>query len=423
MLRNILFWTTDKLTGSKKKANRNDIKFIITNSISEKAKKKKKKYLDTILQHVIETVPHYKNEKLKIDSFPIVNKNIIRANFIDFQSVIYTDKKKKTVSTSGSTGTPFMVYHDKNKSTRNTADNLYFWGEAGYKIGDKLYFFRLWNAFEKKNFLTHFAQNVVPIDVFDLTDSFIDDLLDTLQKRKRKSCLLGYVSAFEKICKHLDRKNPNFRITSVKSIIAISEKLNQYTKDSVKKYFGIEPVSRYSNIENGIIAQQLKGKSHFIINDASYYVEILDINTNEPAKKGVIGRIVITDLFNYCTPMIRYDTGDLGAFDIIDEKKVLTKIEGRKIDSIKNTKGEIISFNLVLMVNKYPQLTQCQLVQKSKKDYILKLNSNNIFSKEEELLSDFKRYLGKDANITIEYVSEIPLLASGKRRVMVNEMV
>jgi len=235
--------------------------------------------------------------------------------------------------------------------------------------------------------------------------------------------MLGYVSAFEKICKHLDQTAPNYRTKSVKSIITISEKLNQYTKESIKKYFGIEPVSRYSNIENGIIAQQPIGKDYFIINDASYHVEILNINTNEPEQKGVLGRIVITDLFNYHTPMIRYDTGDLGTFNEINGKKVLTQIYGRKIDSIKNTKGEIITFNIVLIVTKYLRLSQCQLIQKGEKDYLLKLNANSDFDKEKELITDFKKYLGADAIVTVAYVSEIPLLDSGKRRVMVNEMI
>jgi len=422
-IRNILFWSADKLRGNKKKSNYNDVTFLIKNGSSEKAIEKKKEYLDTILQHSIDTVPYYKNKKPLISAFPLVNKNIIRNNFVDFQSTTYIDQKKRAVSTSGSTGTPFKVYHNTNKKIRNAADTLFFWKETGYNIGDKLYFLRLWNAFEKKKPLARFAQNIVPIDVFDLTESFIDNLVLTLEKSNRKLCLIGYVSAFEKICKHLDRKNPNCKITSVKSIVTISEKLNQYTKESVIKYFGIEPISRYSNIENGIIAQQPKGKSYFIINDASYYIEILKIHTDEPVKKGIIGRIVITDLFNYCTPMIRYDTGDLGSFDIIDGKKVLVRIEGRKIDAITNTKGEIISFNLVLLVNNYPQLTQCQLIQKSAKQYVLKLNANDTFKKEDELLFDFKKYLGEDANIITKYVTEIPLLASGKRRVMVNEMI
>lgn len=421
-IRNILFWSADALRGNKKKSNYNDVTFLITNSNSKKAIAKKKEYLDTILQHAIDTVPYYKNKKPILNDFPIVNKNSIRNNFANFESITYRDQKKRVVSTSGSTGTPFIVHHNINKKIRNAADTLFFWKQTTYKIGDKLYYFRLWNAFEKKSYVARFTQNIVPIDVFDLTESYIDNLLHTLQKNRRKSCLIGYVSAFETICQHLDRKNPDFRITSVKSIVTISEKLDQYTKESIKKYFGVEPLSRYSNMENGIIAQQPKGKSHFIINDASYHLETIDIDSDEPAKKGSLGRIVITDLFNYCTPMIRYDTGDLGVLDIVDGKKVLTRIEGRKIDAVKSTKGDIISFNLLFLINKYPQLRQCQLIQKNEKKYVLKLNSDNTFEREAELLFDFKTYLGENADITIIYVSEIPLLASGKRRGMVNEM-
>ena len=74
-------------------------------------------------------------------------------------------------------------------------------------------------------------------------------------------------------------------------------------------------------------------------------------------------------------------------------------------------------------MNKYPELKQCQLIQVNKNIYTIKLNSNKPFFRENELLNEFKVYLGEDAIITIEYVDEIPLLASGKRRVMVNQMI
>ncbi|MGY3794151.1 phenylacetate--CoA ligase family protein [uncultured Aquimarina sp.] len=422
-LRNILFWTIDTLTGSKKKSNFQDIQSLLENVNSTTSTKRKKEYLDAILQHAIGTVPYYKNTKPLITAFPVINKNIFRENFKAFQSESFQNEKKRTVSTSGSTGTPFTVHQDISKIIRNTSDNLYFWEKAGYNIGDKLFFFRLWNAFEKKKSFINFAQNVVPIDVFDLTPPFIENLLKNIQKGKGNICLLGYVSAFEKICKHLDSTNPNFRSNAVKSIIAISEKLNEYTKESTRKYFGITPISRYSNIENGIIAQQPKDKDYFVINEASYYIEILNLENDEQQQNGALGRIVITDLFNKYNPMIRYDTGDLGMIEEIDNKKVLTQITGRKIDAITNTNGEIITFNIVLIVNKYLQLAQCQLIQTNQKHYILKLNALQNFERENELIADFKNYLGNDAVIKVEYVSEIPLLASGKRRVMVNQMM
>src|SRR5690606_7067982 len=148
--------------------------------------------------------------------------------------------------------------------------------------------------------------------------------------------------------------------------IAISEGLTPYTKDTLKTYFNVDTVSRYSNVENGIIAQQFLGTtSYFVINTASYHVEILDFDKDIPLHHGEKGRIVITDLFNYCMPMIRYDTGDVGTMMHIDGKLVLTSVEGRKIDAITNTKGEIISNNILLLINNYHELNQCQLIQKT----------------------------------------------------------
>ena len=76
-----------------------------------------------------------------------------------------------------------------------------------------------------------------------------------------------------------------------------------------------------------------------------------------------------------------------------------------------------------MLASKYQELKQCQLIQKAHGTYGFKLNTEKAFLREEEFIAEFKEYLGKDANISIEYVDEIPLLASGKRRVMVNEMI
>ena len=69
---------------------------------------------------------------------------------------------------------------------------------------------------------------------------------------------------------------------------------------------------------------------------------------------------------------------------------------------------------------KYPEIDQFQLIQENKKDYKFIISMNGTFEKEEKLKSEFLNYLGKDANFEIEYVKEIPLLSSGKRRKIIN---
>lgn len=135
-----------------------------------------------------------------------------------------------------------------------------------------------------------------------------------------------------------------------------------------------------------------------------------------------MGRIVVTDYFNKAMPLIRYDTGDIGICKIINNKPYLTSIEGRKTDLIYNTKDEPLSVHIVSnTLWEFKELKQYQFIQYEKSSYLLKINFKGVFSREKELEFKLKKYLGADADIKFEYVTEIPVLNSGKRRCIVNE--
>lgn len=417
-IRHSLFNTLTPIINNKKNEHYKDIKKNVEENLSSNS------YLEKLIEHATQTTPFYSKltETSALNSFPVINKNIVKANFTAFQSSKFKTKKKRTVATSGSTGVPFKLYQNKDKIIRNSADTLYFSKLAGYNIGNELYYFRMWNAFEKKNLISRLILNIKPYEVLNLNEATFKDLVKSLRKNKSPKSFIGYASALEKLCKYLDKTNASPIDTNLQSIVAISESLSSYTRQATKKYFNTTAVSRYSNVENGIIAQQLPDSPYFIINSASYKVEILELNSNKPPKYGTRGRIVITDFFNYCMPLIRYDTGDIGIMEKQDGREVLTLIEGRKIDALTNTKGEIITSNLLLLINNYHELNQCQLIQKGNKEYVFKINISGKFEKEQKFIEEFRGYLGNDAVIKIQYVKEIPLLSSGKRRVMVNEM-
>ena len=212
--------------------------------------------------------------------------------------------------------------------------------------------------------------------------------------------------------------------------MTMSEPITDYAKQLLEDYFSCPVVSRYSNMENGFIAQQEPGEFIYKINHASFYVEILDINDDKVLVEGKLGRIVITDLFNYAMPLIRYDTGDLGILkneiDINNKSNgpYLLNIEGRKVDFITNTKGQILSpHSITNTMWKFSDVLQFQFIQIETKKYIIKINIDaERYDKEEILIADLKKYLGNDALIEVEIVHEIPLLASGKRKKIVNLM-
>ncbi|WP_299179783.1 CoF synthetase [uncultured Aquimarina sp.] len=426
-IRNISFWIVDFVSGGKVRKHYRDIKDSIENPSEKAVIDKQSKFLEDVLKHAVTSTVFYKDiNPENLENFPVVNKEIVRSSYQEIQSQKHKNSKKVGVSTSGSTGASFTVYQDINKKARNTADIIYFSELCGFYIGYKLFYLRFWNMFKKKNKLASFFQNITPIDVFDLSSDSIKDLVNVLKNDKSNKGMLGYASSFDKICKYLDTINSGPIYCKLRSVIGMSERLDPLTKRSMKKYFDVDMVSRYSNAENGMIAQQPSQKEYFTINWASYYVEILDFNNDIRVTPGTLGRIVITDLFNYDTPMIRYDTGDIGIMNYIEDENitrlVLTKVEGRKMDMIRSTSGEILSTSILLVINKYKEVKQRQIIQKTENQYLIKLKTeNNVFEKENEFIKEFKEYLGEDALIKLEYVSEIPLLNSGKQRAIINE--
>ena len=423
LIRRIGFWSVDALKGGNIKSHYQDVVQIMENPFSENTVNRRKKLLSELLEHTVRTVPFYSQyEQFDFKTLPIIRKDLIQNNFESFKSNKFKTKKLYEVSTSGSTGVPFLLFIDQNKRSRNIADTLFFFENVGYNIGDRLYYLRLWKG-ERKSELNRILQNIVKVDISKMTDEFINNLLSELRKDKSSKHFIGIASSFETLCKFLDKNNAENLNFNIKSFIANSEALNDYTKTSIKKYFNAPIVSRYSNEEQGIIAQQKSNNNEiFQINWASYIVEIFHMKKDIPAKPGEMGRIIVTDLFNYSMPLIRYDTGDIGIMELNDKEQVLTKIEGRKMDLIYDTNGDLISsYSVYPVLHKYNHLIkQYQFIQIGQKEYFIKLNLHQEFNYDEELIKNFKAILGVDAEVSIEYVNEIPALSSGKRKKVMN---
>lgn len=424
--RRFIFWMRDKLKGSPIRDHYNEIKFIIENYSDERSVQLREKHLAGILCHAINATPYYSDQKgSTIHDFPVINKNIVRENYDAFKS---RDKEYGTyccLYTSGSTGSPFSVNVNKSKRDRNTADTIYFGELAGYEFGDKLYYFKIWSKLNRKSRFKTFAENIVPYDVFDLDDQAVSKIIAKLKKDRSPKALMAYSSVYDAMYLHLKNSDSKPIHNNTKAAISQAEALPQATKEGISYYFNTQAVARYSNNENGIIAQQILDDQEFLINEASFFVEILDMDSNDPVPDGVPGRIVLTDLFNYCMPLIRYDTRDIG---VIGEKyvmghkrKVLKSVEGRKLDLIYDTKGSLVS-SYIWFRNmwKYKEIKQFQVIQVDEKEYHIKINVKEPFEREAELVKDYKELLGEDAVVKVECVSEIPLLDSGKRKTTMN---
>jgi phenylacetate-CoA ligase len=421
------FWTLDFLKGSHVRKHYYDIKRNMDNGSDPNITQIQADYLGSILKYATENVPFYRKFKAfdSLKTFPVVNKNIIRDSFEAFQSSQFLGVSVVDMHTSGSTGTPFLVRHDKNKRDRVYAEMMYFWGKAGYQIGMRYVFFRVSTLMDKR---TAWARNVIMWSVQNLDEENFGNIRRKLKSDRKIRMLLGYPGDLNSLANYLLARGDSPEMYHIKTIIGYGESFPKRAHENLKKVFNSNVVSLYSNQENGMLAQEFVENSGFQVNTASYYIEILKMDSDDPAGNGEPGRIVVTDLFNHAMPMIRYDTGDVGIWKQAQEcgwnSKLMLSIRGQKADPIYDTKGNKKSpYNISVIMWPFDKLLQYQFIQEDEKKYVLKLNGAEGYYEEASFVDLFKGLLGQDAEIAIEHVHEIPVLSSGKRKEIVCKYV
>ena len=406
------FWMLDAFKGGKVRKNYKQVKrMMISGALNNEQ-------LEKILTHAVNNTEFYsKFSPQKIDSFPIITKNDIKGNWNEMYSRLHKGKPVHQMATSGSTGTPFVMEWDMEKRKHQLAELIYFNEIAGQKLGQPYIYFRVWTEKNKKSKKELWMQNLTPINILHLNDDVLENIRQRLKKKPYINSCLAYASTYEYLVKYIMSKNDTPNMFHTKTFVSGSEVLSMEMKQQIKKTIGCKVIDRYSNEENGFLAQSLDVSDEFIVNTASFYIEILKQDSDESAEIGELGRIVVTDLFGYAVPLIRYDTGDL-AIKAEEKNGWTTKlktIQGRRVDVIYDTQGNrLTAHTWSVYMWKFDKLKQYQFIQNGEKDYVLKVNGAKGVYKDEEFVEHLKSILGHDANVTIEHVNGIPLLASGK---------
>jgi len=418
------YWGLDFLRGSNVRKHYLDIKNILENGMDPLVLKKQAERLNGILKYATENIPFYKQYQAfgSLESFPVVNKNIIRDHSELFQSPLYQEKNFVNMTTSGSTGTPFSVRHDKNKRDRVYAEMMYMWGKAGYQIGMKYLFLKIRISLSK---MVAWARNVQMFEVGKQEADTFEKIRRILKTDHRIRMILCYPSTLGNLAQYLLSCGDCPESFNVNTIIGFGEALPRTTVAKLKKAFDCTVVSLYSDQENGMLAQECAENKEFHVNNASYHIELLKFESDEPAQIGEAGRIVVTDLFNRAMPLIRYDTGDIGIWKKEAEcgwhTPVFSYVQGQKTDIVLDTKGKEKSPHAIsVLIEPFDKLLQYQFIQEGEKQYTLKLNGPDGLYEDAEFVKIYKDFLGQDAEITVEHTLEIPVLSSGKRKEVVN---
>ena len=426
------FWITDVLHGSPILKPYKDVKFL-TEHTYEEGRDIRNEKLKNLLKHASLYTEFYLGFSNKLEDYPVMNKSLLLEHYneicVDIKHLPWQKGKLHIQTTSGSTGTPFALPQDSRKRERRVAELKYFGKIVGFRSHDKLIHLRAWNKWQQKTSKQIKKENIIPFDISDMGDNRMKELCDLIAK-ENAVCLRGYASSFDCLAKFL--KNHPMPFPSLKIIIAGSEALHDDTRRTVKDTLQCEIISQYANEECGILAQERiptqDNDNVMYLNHASYFFEILKLDSDSPADYGELGRVVITDLHNYAFPIIRYDTGDVGVLlppnKVSKGYPVLGKLYGRRMDVCYTPSGKPLSPMAIGRIMKhFNDVKQWQFIQVDRGGYLLKIIPyiQKEWLSRESVVDSLIRLLGDGAQIQIEMIEEIPVLASGKRKMVINE--
>lgn len=430
-VRRTVFWHNDirKKEGKMYSAYK-EIKQINANRTIEN-EQYIQKTLENLLIHAVSSTDYYakvvrEGTEISLDKFPVINKQTVIENREAMFSKKYIGKKLHEMHTSGSTGIPFTIQQNMEKRTRVIAEIKAMNDLAGYPSHEKMLY--ILGAARKDTYYSYkqqFRENIYRIGVGVNDDSAMQELVDFLIKKKPVA-LHASASSLIPLVEYIRKCEISPKKFRIRTIITGGEMVPEKLRQDLCEVFGnkCKVAVKYSNEEMGILAQDHGSGTPYIMNVANYFFEILKIDSDLPADPGEQGRIVITDLYNYAIPLIRYDTGDIGCLENVpDQWPVLSSVSGKRRDLIFNTEGYSISGATFTNLLKYVKgVRMWQLIQETEKEYryVIVPETNVNPRNEDILLQDLQELLGRDAKISVEMTDEIPTTNSQKRRYTVN---
>ena len=399
--------------------------------------------LRILLEHAQAHVPYYR--KLFSDTgykpddirsladlarLPLLNKSLIRA---DTNALKSSQAKGLTrFNTGGSSGEPLVFYignerisHDVAAKWRATRwwgvdigdPEIVIWGspiELGAQDGIRAVRDRL------------FRTRLLP--AFEMSDQKLDGFLDVIRATRPKM-LFGYPSALSHIARHAGSRGRRMDDLGIKVAFVTSERLYDEQREQISQVFGCPVANGYGGRDAGFIAHQCPaGGMHITAEDI--IVEIVDPQGNA-VPCGSSGEIVVTHLATRDFPFIRYATGDIG---VLDDKPctcgrglpLLKEIQGRSTDFLVAQDGAVMhGLALIYILRDIPGIKAFKIVQESKDLTRVMVVNDTALDKtlRRKIEQDFKARLGREVQIAIMEVTEIPPEKSGKFRYVVSKVV
>jgi phenylacetate-CoA ligase len=336
--------------------------------------------LRSLVQHAHAHVPLYQrlfaeagftpallNDWEDLSKLPILTKHDLRNATRQDLIAQHNGGDIRWLASSGSTGIPASVARTEESLWHGMACNtaLYYDWCQGKPLSNGLYLVDM--APDSIDFATaDLLRTTVPdsriFSVHDPVSKLVRELLSIAPE-----FISSYPSTLRAIALALRAQNRVVKKTRL--IHLTSEMLDAHTRHLLGQTFpNARLIETYTSTEGGLVAWQCVQGSRWHIAEANVLCEIIDDNGLPTSD---LGHIVITDLTNAATPILRYrGLGDLARWESEpcpcgSSARGIRQIEGRSAAMLRVRGGGLISpYVITNAIEEVPGLAQYQVVQK-----------------------------------------------------------
>ena len=390
-----------------------------------------------VLTHAFSTVPHYRDLARRLslaaadfqslhelEKLPVLQKADVRQAPERFISGGMSQNRLLAGRTSGTTGTPLIVYQTQRALRFQWAIWWRHKARFGIRLGDPFLSFGARIPALGNNSHQPWRENVAIRQTYLvsslLTGRPLDRAIDMVRRREFVF-FTGYPSAMYVLARaFVDRgivlEHPP------QMIFTGSDALTPGFREVIEQAFAASVSDNFGSAEMCCnLSQCPAGKYH--VDHEFGIVEFLPIPGNADPS---VCRLVCTGLVNYAMPMIRYDLGDNvlvgdGSCTCGRSSPTVEAVEGRTEDFIRTLDGRLIS-GLNQVLEWLPGVHEAQVRQDELAaiDVLLVTSSAITETQESVLRREMRKRAGDALSVRVRRVDAIPRLPNGKFRAVVS---
>lgn len=221
--------------------------------------------------------------------------------------------------------------------------------------------------------------------------------------------------------------DPTLPRPNAKYALAFGETLFPATRKFISDTLGCEIYDRYGLEEIGAVGVECVMHNGFHINSESLIVEVTN-NAYEPVQLGEEGRLIMTDLFNYGMPFIRYDTEDRGVISYepcacgLPAPRLWIKGRYSAYLSFASRRVHHLEFDGA-MDGFMNYIFQYQIAKRSDNEICARVIPGPAYHDGVPAMikASISTLVGESIEIDVEIVNELPITPRGKSRIVIDE--